>query len=243
MGQNLGTATISIIIPTLDEARNIKTAILSTGFAIATTKPSRNVEVIVVDGGSQDDTVEIVQSLGVKFISSSPGRAMQMNAGAVAASGDILLFLHADTRLPAGFDAMIPTALQQPRTVAGAFNLRIDASSWGIRLVEWGVNWRSHFLQMPYGDQAIFITKEVFEKIGRFPELPIMEDFELIRRLKSIGIIAIIPTPVVTSARRWLQKGIFQTTLINQIVIIAYLLGVSPERIRSWYRQGKFRKI
>jgi rSAM/selenodomain-associated transferase 2 len=242
MGQNLGTATISIIIPTLNEARNIKTAILSTGFA-ATTKPSRNIEVIVVDGGSQDDTVAIAQSLGVKVISSTPGRAVQMNAGAIAASGDILLFLHADTRLPAGFDEMIPTALQQPRTVAGAFNLQIDASSWGIRLVEWGVNWRSHFWQMPYGDQAIFITKELFTQIGGFPELPIMEDFELIRRLKSNGKIAIIATPVVTSARRWLQKGILQTTLLNQIIIIAYLLGVSPERIRSWYRQGKFRKI
>ncbi len=243
MGQNLGTATISIVIPTLNEARNIKTAILSTGFAIATSKASRNIEVIVVDGGSQDDTVAIAQSLGVKVISSSPGRAVQMNAGAVAASGEILLFLHADTRLPAGFDVMIHTALQQPGTVVGAFNLRIDALSWGIRLVEWGVNWRSHFLQMPYGDQAIFITKEVFAQIGGFPELPIMEDFELIRRLKSIGKITIITTPVVTSARRWLQKGIFQTTLLNQIVIIAYLLGVSPERIRSWYRQGKFRKI
>ncbi|OUL27844.1 glycosyltransferase [Nostoc sp. RF31YmG] len=235
MNQNLGAATISIIIPTLNEAANIKDT-------LATTQPSTNIEVIVVDGGSQDDTVAIAQSLGVKVILSSPGRAVQMNAGAVAASGEILLFLHADTRLPPGFDAMIRTALQQSRTVAGAFNLRIDASGWGIRLVEWGVNWRSHFLQMPYGDQGIFITKELFQQIGGFPELPIMEDFELIRRLKSNGRIAIIAQPVVTSARRWLRKGIFQTTLINQIVIVAYLLGVSPERIRSWYRQEKFRK-
>ncbi|OUL34834.1 TIGR04283 family arsenosugar biosynthesis glycosyltransferase [Nostoc sp. 106C] len=235
MNQNLGAATISIIIPTLNEAANIKDT-------LATTQPSINIEVIVVDGGSQDDTVARAQSLGVKVILSSPGRAVQMNAGAVAASGEILLFLHADTRLPPGFDAMIRTALQEPKTVAGAFNLRIDASGWGIRLVEWGVNRRSHFLQMPYGDQAIFITKEVFQQIGGFPELPIMEDFELIRRLKSNGRIAIIAQPVVTSARRWLRKGILQTTLINQIVIVAYLLGVSPERIRSWYRQEKFRK-
>ncbi|MBW4561105.1 MAG: TIGR04283 family arsenosugar biosynthesis glycosyltransferase [Mojavia pulchra JT2-VF2] len=246
MGQNLSTASISIIIPTLNEAVNIKIAMSSlqeAGFANATTQPSRNIEVIVVDGGSKDDTVEIAQSLGVKVILSSPGRAVQMNAGAVAASGEILLFLHADTRLPSGFDAMIRTALQQPRTVAGAFKLRIDASPWGMRWVEWGVNWRSHFLQMPYGDQAIFLTKEVFQQIGGFPELPIMEDFELIRRLKRIGKIAIIAVPVVTSARRWLQKGIIQTTLINQIVIIAYLLGVSPKRIRSWYRQEKFKGI
>ncbi|BAY12062.1 TIGR04283 family arsenosugar biosynthesis glycosyltransferase [Calothrix sp. NIES-2098] len=235
MIQNLGAATISIIIPAINEAANIKDA-------IATTQNSTNTEVIVVDGGSQDDTVAIAQSLGIKVITASPGRAVQMNAGAVAASGEILLFLHADTRLPAGFDAMIRTALQQPKTVAGAFNLRIDTPTRCIRLVEWGVKMRSHFLQMPYGDQAIFITKELFQQIGGFPELPIMEDFELIRRLKPVGRIAIISEPVVTSARRWLRKGIMQTTLINQIVIIAYLLGVSPQRIRSWYRQEKFRK-
>ncbi|MDZ8261204.1 TIGR04283 family arsenosugar biosynthesis glycosyltransferase [Nostoc sp. ChiQUE01b] len=229
MSQNIAAAKISIIIPVINEAGNIKEA-------IATTQPSINIEVIVVDGGSKDDTVEIAQSLGVKVISSSPGRAIQMNAGAVAASGEILLFLHADTRLPTGFDEMIRIALQQPGTVAGAFKLRIDASLLSLRWVEWGVNVRSHFYQMPYGDQAIFLTKEVFQQIGGFPELPIMEDFELMHRLKRIGRIVIIPTPVITSARRWLQKGVFKTTLLNQFIIIAYLLGVSPERIRRWYR-------
>lgn len=140
---------ISIIIPTLNEAENIKEAIV-------TTQPNTNIEVIIVDGGSKDDTIEIAQSLNVKVISSSPGRAVQMNAGVVAASGKILLFLHADTRLPTGFDEIICTALQQPGIVAGAFNLRIDASLLSLRWVEWGVNVRSHFCQMPYGDQAIF---------------------------------------------------------------------------------------
>ncbi|QKQ75889.1 TIGR04283 family arsenosugar biosynthesis glycosyltransferase [Nostoc sp. TCL240-02] len=227
---------ISIIIPTLNEAENIKEAIV-------TTQPNTNIEVIIVDGGSKDDTIEIAQSLNVKVISSSPGRAVQMNAGVVAASGKILLFLHADTRLPTGFDEIICTALQQPGIVAGAFNLRIDASLLSLRWVEWGVNVRSHFCQMPYGDQAIFLTKEVFQQIGGFPELPIMEDFELMHRLKRIGRIVIIPTPVLTSARRWLQKGVLKTTLLNQIVIIAYLLGVSPERIRRWYCREKFKRI
>ncbi|MBG1265793.1 TIGR04283 family arsenosugar biosynthesis glycosyltransferase [Nostoc sp. WHI] len=236
MSQNIGAAKISIIIPTLNEAGNIKEA-------IAITQPSTNVEVIVVDGGSKDDTVKIAQSLGVKVISSSPGRAAQMNAGAVAASGDILLFLHADTRLPTGFDEMIRTALQQSGTVAGAFKLRINASFISLRWVEWGVNVRSHFCQMPYGDQAIFLTRKVFLEIGGFPELLIMEDFELMCRLKRIGRIVIIPTPVLTSARRWVKKGVFKTTLLNQVVIIAYLLGVSPERIHRWYRQDKFKKI
>ncbi|ABA21973.1 Glycosyl transferase, family 2 [Trichormus variabilis ATCC 29413] len=224
---------ISIIIPTLNEAGNIQQT-------IATTQPSVNIEVIVVDGGSQDGTVAIAQSLGVKVISSSPGRAVQMNTGAALATGEILLFLHADTLLPVGFDEMIRTALQQPGVVAGAFALRIDADLAGLRWVEKGVYWRSCFLQMPYGDQAIFITKSIFEEVGGFPELPIMEDFELIRRLKGVGKITLIPVSVATSARRWLQRGVFKTTLINQVVIIAYLLGVAPAQLRNWYRQGKF---
>lgn len=221
---------ISIIIPTRNEAENIKAA-------IAGTQPSRNIELIVVDGDSQDHTVSIAQSLGVKVILSAPGRAAQMNAGAEAARGDILLFLHADTRLPSQFDDMIRAALQAPGIVAGAFALRIDASLWTLRWVEKGVYWRSRFCQMPYGDQAIFLTKEVFQKVGYFPELPIMEDLEIMRRLKAIGKITIIPVPVITSARRWLKKGVFHTTLLNQIVIIGYFLGVSPQRLRSWYRR------
>jgi len=236
MSQNLDGAKISIIIPVLNEAENIRQA-------IACTQASTNIEVIVVDGGSQDDTHKIADDLKVTIISSLPGRAVQMNKGATLAKGDILLFLHADTRLPPGFDVMIRTALQPTGTVAGAFALGIDGEVASLRLVEWGVNMRSHFWQMPYGDQAIFLTKETFNKIGNFPELPFMEDFEIIRRLKRIGRITIIPVPVITSARRWLQKGIWKTTLINQIIIIAYLLGVPPQRLIRWYRQKKFRKI
>jgi rSAM/selenodomain-associated transferase 2 len=236
MSQNLDGAKISIIIPVLNEAENIRQA-------IACTQLSTNIEVIVVDGGSQDDTHKIASDLKVTIISSLPGRAVQMNKGATLAKGDILLFLHADTRLPTGFDVMIRTALQPTGTVAGAFALGIDAEVASLRLVEWGVKMRSHFWQMPYGDQAIFLTKETFHKIGNFPELPFMEDFEIMRRLKRIGRITIIPVPVITSPRRWLQKGICKTTLINQIIIIAYLLGVPPQRLIRWYRQKKFRKI
>ncbi|MER3491572.1 MAG: glycosyltransferase [Mastigocladus sp. ERB_26_2] len=234
--QNIATATISIIIPTLNEAKNIKAA-------LATTQPSTHIEIIVVDGGSQDETVSIAESLGVKVISAAAGRAKQMNVGAAIASGEILLFLHADTCLPLGFDVMVREALAQPGVVAGAFALRIGAELPSLRVVEWGVNVRSRFLQMPYGDQAIFLTKKIFNHVGGFPELPIMEDFELMRRLKSLGKITLISVPVITSARRWLKKGIWQTTLMNQIVIIAYFLGVSPQRIRSWYRQEKFERF
>lgn len=228
--QNIDAARISIIIPVLNEVRNIKQA-------LASTQPSTNVEVIVVDGGSNDGTAEIAELLGVKLISAPRGRAAQMNAGTLAATGDILLFLHADTRLPAGFDIMVRTVLQQRGVMAGAFALRIDAPLWSLRLVEWGVNWRSHLLQMPYGDQAIFVTKEIFHEIGKFPEFPIMEDFELMRQLRRTGRITIIPVPILTSARRWLKNGVFKTTLTNQIIIVAYLVGVSPKRIISWFRR------
>lgn len=196
-------------------------------------------EVIVVDGGSQDSTVQMAQSLGVKVLSAPAAtRACQMNAGAKTATGDILLFLHADTRLPSGFDTLVRKALFAASTAAGAFELGIDASLPSLRLIERGVNWRSRWLQMPYGDQAIFLKTKVFHTIDGFPKLPIMEDFELMRRLRRLGRIVIIPVPVLTSGRRWLQNGVFKTTLINQVVIIAYLLGVPPERIVRWYRRS-----
>lgn len=196
-------------------------------------------EVIVVDGGSHDGTVKIAQSLGVKVLSASNGRARQMNMGAKAATGDILLFLHADTLLPDRFDVMIRTALSATSRdpVAGAFKLRINAPLRSLRLIERGVNWRSRWLQMPYGDQAIFLKPEIFQAINGFPELAMMEDFELMRRLRRLGPIVIIPAPVLTSGRRWLRLGVFKTTLINQLVIIAYLLGVPVERIAHWYRR------
>lgn len=234
--QNNDIQKISIIIPVLNEEQTIQET-------IASLYPSTNVEIIVVDGGSLDGTVEVVESLGVKILSAAAGRACQMNAGAKAATGEILLFLHGDTRLPPGFDKLIRTALNLPIgsdeevAIAGAFALRIDAPLASLRLVEKGVNWRSRFLQMPYGDQAIFLKAQTFKEIGSFLELPIMEDFELMRRLKRKGHVTIIPTPVITSARRWLQKGVFKTTLMNQIIIVAYLLGVPPAVIVHWYRR------
>jgi rSAM/selenodomain-associated transferase 2 len=229
--QHITQGLISIIIPTLNEESNIK--------AVINSIQSHNIEIIVVDGGSEDKTLLIAKSLDVKVVVSSPGRANQMNTGAMVASGEILLFLHADTRLPIRFDEMVRRTLAKPGIVAGAFALQIDAPDWGLRLVEFGVKWRSHLWQMPYGDQAIFLTKDVFQKVGNFPQIPIMEDFELMRKLKSLGKIYLLPTPVITSPRRWLKQGILQTTILNQIIVIAYLLGVSPNRICNWYRQER----
>ncbi len=218
---------ISVIIPVLNEAENIAATIAST----------KNVEVIVVDGGSQDDTVQIVRALGVKvLLPKTANRAQQMNAGAQAASGEILLFLHADTRLPSQFDTMVHQAISS-NIAAGAFALQIDGSLWGLRLVELGVNMRSRIFALPYGDQAIFLIAKLFHELGGFADLPIMEDFELICRLRRRGQIAIIPIPVVTSKRRWQRLGIIQTILINQVAITAYLIGVSPQKIAAWYRR------
>ena len=168
-----------------------------------------------------------------------------MNVGAAAATGQILLFLHADTCLPAGFDRLVRCALQQSKplaqktTVAGAFELKIDGKASGLRLVEWGVKWRSRWGQMPYGDQAIFLKPETFRQVNGFLVLPLMEDFELISRLQKLGSIQILPAAVVTSDRRWQQKGILKTTILNQIIVIAYLLGVAPDRLAKWYRSQK----
>ncbi|NER30019.1 MAG: glycosyltransferase family 2 protein [Symploca sp. SIO1C4] len=226
----MATSQISIIIPVLNEASKIAET-------LANAYNASNVEVIVVDGGSQDQTIEIALSFGAQVLSSPAGRANQMNTGALAASGEILLFLHGDTRLPTNFDTLIRQAIASPDTIAGAFELRIDSHMGGLRLIEKIVNARSHWFSMPYGDQAIFLQKSVFQEIGGFPNLPIMEDFELMRRLRGLGKIAIVSATVLTSGRRWQKLGVVKTTLINQLIIIGYFLGVPPKILVRCYRR------
>jgi len=230
-GANLTEAQrISIIIPTLNEAATIAPT-------LSHLEGVDNLEVIVVDGSSNDETAELAEARGAKVIQSNPGKAVQMNAGAAAAAGDVLVFLHADTLLPENFSHQIVSALNQNGVAAGAFRLAIDSSGAGIRIIERMTNLRSRFLRLPYGDQALFMKKSLFEKMGGFAEVPIMEDFILVRRLKRKGKIVILPEAVATSPRRWLHFGIVKTWLINQAIIIAYYLGIPPERLTRWYRR------
>lgn len=228
---NSRPSLISIVIPSLNEAGRLADTLLAL-------RGAQNVEIILVDGGSRDGTDLLAAKHETKLVRSSPGRAQQMNAGASAATGEILLFLHADTRLPESFDEHVRQALDQPHVVAGAFRLRLDGSRLVFRLIEGAVNLRSRYLHMPYGDQAMFLRADSFRRMGGFPELPIMEDFEFIRRLRRHGRIAIVPVSATTSARRWELLGPWKTTWINQQVILGYYLGVSPETLSRWYSHG-----
>ncbi len=220
---------ISVIIPTLNESpriREVLTPLLG--------RPG--VEVIVVDASSPDGTADIARGLGVRVLSTHANRAFQMNEGSRAASGEILVFLHADTRLPDDFASRVRAISERPGVAAGAFRLRIDGPDWGFRVVELFANLRSRILGSPYGDQAIFAKTEVFTKLGRFPEIAIMEDFEFVRRARRVGKIEIASSAAVTSARRWKRLGIVRTTILNWWIVVAYCGGVSPERLRAWYR-------
>ena len=221
---------ISIIIPVLNEAAIIQTA-------LRRLQRDSALEIIVVDGGSEDQTLTLAQQTGVRVVSiAGRGRAAQMNAGANIAQGIILLFLHIDTQLPPNFVDLVTKTLEQPKVIAGAFELAIDGAEQSLRWIERLVKMRSHLLSLPYGDQAIFLTKQVFMETGGFSDLPIMEDFELIQKLKRRGKIAIAPAKVTTSGRRWQKLGVGKTTLINQLMIMGYYLGISPTKLSNFYR-------
>ncbi len=218
----------TVVIPALNEAANLPDTLRSCRAA--------GVEIIVVDGGSTDRTAELAVEGGARLLRSDPPRSIQMNAGAAVADGDILIFLHADTRLPPDFAHQARRTLDRPGTAAGAFRLRIDGQGAGLRLIAAAANWRSRLLQMPYGDQALFLKRDRFWQLGGFPALPLMEDFELVRRLRRHGRIRLAPGHALTSARRWRTLGLAKTWLVNQWVIAAYCLGVSPTRLARWYR-------
>ncbi|HSO19656.1 MAG TPA: TIGR04283 family arsenosugar biosynthesis glycosyltransferase, partial [Desulfosarcina sp.] len=176
---------------------------------------------------------------GVRTCRAPAGRARQMNLGAAMARGTFLFFLHADSRLPAGFDRVIRRVLADSRVAAGAFSLEIDAADRRLRMVAWGANLRSRVFGLPYGDQGLFLRASRFQLCGGFPDLPIMEDFVLMRRLRKMGSIVTVPERILTSPRRWRDQGVLRTTLINQAIVMAYLLGIPADRLRRWYRRPR----
>lgn len=224
------TAQLSIIIPTLNEAPQI-------GSLLTQLQQTPGLDIIVADGGSVDDTVEIAHAAGVKVIVVQGGRSQQLNQGAAIAQGEIVLFLHADTQLPNGFSQWVRQTLSDPQVVIGAFELHIESCLPSVRWVERGVHWRSRWLKLPYGDQALFLWRSQFERLGGFRDMPIMEDFELVQRSRQLGTIRIVPAAVTTSGRRWEKLGVWQTTLMNQVMVLGYFLGISPQRLAQWYRK------
>jgi rSAM/selenodomain-associated transferase 2/rSAM/selenodomain-associated transferase 1 len=219
---------LTVVVAALNEEEQLAATLQSCRAAGA--------ETVVVDGGSVDCTPAIAAAAGVRLLRARPPRAVQMNAGAALANGATLLFLHGDTRLPAGFLLQVGRTLDRPKVVAGAYRLGIDAPGAGLRVIERVANWRSERLQMPYGDQGLFLPAARFWELGGFPALPFMEDFEMVHRLRRVGRIALAGGQVRTSARRWQRLGIVRTWLVNQGVITAYRLGVSPARLARWYR-------
>ena len=227
-GYEIDHPYLSIIIPTLNEASNIDLTLKKI--------LHKETEIIVVDGESLDDTKKRAEEYGARVASSPPRRAVQLNLGANMAKGDVLLFLHADTHPPDHFVECIFMTLMNQGTIAGAFRFKTDLDRSLMKTVEYMTNMRSRIFNLPYGDQGLFLTKKTFDAAGGFPDVPVAEDLYFVRNLAKRGRIRIASLHAVTSARRWRQKGILYTTVINSIILIGCLLGVPPERFASLYK-------
>ena len=224
-------ARISIVVPALNEAGGIVRALQ----ALQAQRAAGH-EVIVVDGGSSDTTRSLAEGLADRVLDAKPGRAGQMNAGARAARGEVIVFLHADTRLPAAAADAIDTALRTGGRHWGRFDVTIAGASAWLPLVAWLMNHRSRWTGIATGDQAIFVRRDVFEAVGGFPEQPLMEDIELSRRLLGVGRPACLRLRAVTSGRRWDQRGAWQTILLMWRLRFRYWLGTPAESLAEWYR-------
>ena len=209
-------ARLSVVIPTLNEEPRIVDAIRSA-------RQCPGAQIIVVDGGSTDDTTGLARAQGAAVVRSEPGRGRQLARGAEAAGGDTLLFLHADTRLPPGYWCEVERVLNEPGTVAGAFRMAFDHVNTSLRLIEWGTSLRSRWRQLPYGDQALFLRRSTYRSVGGFKPIDSMEDFDLVWRLRRHGRIRISPLPAVTSARKYLNHGPWRTVLLHQRMIWSWL--------------------
>jgi rSAM/selenodomain-associated transferase 2 len=225
------SARLTIIIPVLNERSDI--AVL-----LASLAPfrARGVEVLVVDGGSKDGTLAVAATGADQLIVAPSGRARQMNAGAAAARMPVLLFLHADTRLPANADQLILNGLASTGLVWGRFDVRIEGSSRWLPFVAWLMNLRSRVTGIATGDQAMFMNRRAFDALGGFPDQTLMEDVELSSRLLRCGRPLCLRSPVVTSGRRWVAHGVLRTIAVMWWIRLLYFFGVAPDRLARLYR-------
>jgi rSAM/selenodomain-associated transferase 2 len=225
------SSRLSVIIPTLNEAGEI-------GAALEALEPLRagGCEVVVVDGGSGDGTAARAERGADRVLRSAPGRALQMNAGAAAAGGEVLLFLHADTRLPSGAVEAVLNGLQQGGRGWGFFAVRLSGAHPALRVVERMMGMRSRLTAIATGDQAIFVRRDWFQRVGGFPAQPLMEDVALSARLRQLGPPLSLRQRVTTSSRRWETRGIARTVLLMWRLRLAYWRGVDPERLAERYR-------
>jgi len=221
---------LSIIVPVLDEEGGIEAALK----ALADLRRFGH-EVIVADGGSSDRTVELARPLANLVIAAPRGRAAQMNAGAARASGDTLVFLHADTRLPPAADCAIVDGLRRSGRIWGRFDVAIDGRHPMLRIVAVMMNLRSRATGIATGDQAMFVTRAAFAECGGYPDIPLMEDIALSRRLKRASGPLCLKTRVTTSGRRWEQRGVFRTILLMWRLRLAYFLGAEPHALARRY--------
>ena len=221
---------ISVVIPSWRDTENLS-ALLP-----ALAAEERVTETIVVDASGDEQAEQITLGTGATFIScSTPNRGEQMNLGAAASSGDVIVFQHCDTCLDDGHLEAIQNALADPRIVGGAFFRKFDGRHPRLMWLESFSRFLTRHGGTLYGDQSIFVRREVFEKLGGFAKIPLMEDVEFSRRLRAAGKIAVLDPPVASSARRHLRKGAWRTTIQNGLFIVLYNLGVSPHRLHRWY--------
>jgi rSAM/selenodomain-associated transferase 2 len=219
---------ISVVIPTLNEALILKDSLR----AISDLNPH---EIIVVDGGSTDATILIAQTMASQVIKCKPGRARQMNAGAKKATGSLLLFMHADSKLTKKSFVRMKKRMTPTETAGGAFSLQIESEKTSLKVISLLATWRAKYLNIVYGDQAIFVRNDIFQKMGGFSPLPICEDLDFFRRLGQQGEIILLKEKTHTSARRWKKEGILYTTLRNITIGSLFLLGFSPQTLSKWY--------